>query len=284
MASGLERPARNTSLTTDDEKIIQKCLFNAWNTELVLRLPSYITKDLVKYSNHWAPVQAYYAIYLCLQAYFRSSKDPNVDTHASALRTIASQLRQRKLLLPFWSVICHGTPPHSVHYKNLPPDKSVGKISTLSNVRQADFWDWYGMALRTTRERQLKNKLAEKAVQLKYRTPKGTARRSFTAEMKEEVCTTMPPTTVFDFLYRLRIRSNYEDADAFVLGSLNDEDAVQFHAALCKVTACTMFGFERLVAHKLGKTLMHGIADSFARADKNGLSALSVLQRKAFWL
>lgn len=51
---------------------IKKLLFNSWNTEIVLALPASISTEFIKYANHWSPVQAYYALYLALQAYFRS--------------------------------------------------------------------------------------------------------------------------------------------------------------------------------------------------------------------
>jgi len=97
----LETPARNHKLMSGDETAIRKSLFNCWHTELVLRLPTK-TPDLIRYANHWSPVQAYYAIYLCLRAYLRSYGDGVADTHATTLKTISFQLEQRKLLLPFW--------------------------------------------------------------------------------------------------------------------------------------------------------------------------------------
>jgi len=43
-----------------------------------------------------------------------------------------------------------------------------------------------------------------------YRTKRNKKRRRFTADQKKQFCAQIPATTLFDFFYRLRIRSNYE--------------------------------------------------------------------------
>jgi len=280
-------PSQNHKLTSGDEDVIRKSLFNCWHTELVLRLPTK-TPDLIRYANHWSPVQAYYAIYLCLRAYLRSSGDGVADTHATTLRTISSQLEQRNLLLPFWSVVCSGGSGDAnlknVEYRNLPPGITVRMISSLSTPRVEDFWHWLAMMLRTTRSRNLKSKLEDKNTRKKYATKGGKPRQSYNATQRKEVCASIPATSIFDFFYRLRIRSNYEDADAFLLGSLSDADATVFHRALALVTSCTLFNLERLTAYRLGKTKMDDIVEAFLNADRHGRGLETVSARKQFWI
>jgi len=199
----LETPARNQKLTSGDEAAIRKSLFNCWHTELVLRLPTK-TPDLIRYANHWSPVQAYYAIYLCLRAYLRSSGDGVADTHATTLKTISFQLEQRKLLLPFWNVVCSGGSGDAslkdVEYRNLPSGIRVRAISSLSNPRVQDFWHWLAMMLRTTRSRHLKLRLEDKNTRKKFATKTGTPRQSYSAAQRKEVCASIPATSIFDFL------------------------------------------------------------------------------------
>jgi len=211
LAYGVETPARNHKLKSGDEDAIRKSLFNCWHTELVLRLPTK-TPDLIGYANHWSPVQAYYAIYLCLRAYLRSSGESAADTHVTTLKTISSQLEQRSLLLPFWNVVCFGGSGDAnlknVQYRNLPSSTTIRTISPLANPRSEDFWHWLAMMLRTTRSRHLKSKLEDKNTRKKYATKDGRPRQSYTAAQRKEVCASIPATSIFDFFYRLPLQLN----------------------------------------------------------------------------
>jgi len=51
---------------------VRELLRNAWFTEIQLSLAARLD-DLVGYSNHWAPVQLYYAAYLALRALLLAS-------------------------------------------------------------------------------------------------------------------------------------------------------------------------------------------------------------------
>jgi hypothetical protein len=202
--------------------------------------------------------------------------------------TKASHQNMGLLLLPFWNVTCSGGSGNAtmagVAYDSMPPHITVRKISPLSSPQVSDFWHWLAMMLRTTRSRQLQSKLGDKNTGKKYPTKAGKPRRIYSAVQRKEVCGSIPATSIFDFFYRLRIRSNYEDADAFLLGTLSDTDSKVFHDALALVTSCTLFGLERLIAHRMGKVKMDELTESFVSADKQGRSAKTVSARKNFWI
>lgn len=279
----LEIPQRNTNLSAADEEIVRNSLFNCWNTELVLRLPG-LPPQLHRYSNHWAPVQAYYAIYLCLRAYLKSSGNSNRDSHASGLRELAHQLRDRQLMPPFWNVTSSGeTGISRAAYRNLPDGIRVSNVSSISIPSLATFWNRYAMLLRTTRERQLEARLEEKTTQMKYATKGGKPRKRFSVAQKNQICSELPSTTIFDFFYRLRIRSNYEDANAFLFGNLNDREAKMFHDAVSITTTCTLFCLERLITHRLGRDKMLELVQEFQRGDIRNLSRHTVLARSEHW-
>src|SRR5262249_23221014 len=122
----------------------------------------------------------------------------------------------------------------NVQYRNMPSGIKVRAISTLSNPRVEDFWHWLAMMLRTTRSRHLTSKLEDRNTRKKYATKSGKPRRSYSATQRKDICAAIPATSIFDFFYRLRIRSNYEDADAFLLGSLSDTDATVWQTYLCR--------------------------------------------------
>ena len=234
--SGL-RMLPSTPLTTISGEVldeIKKLLFNAWNTELVLALPGTISGEFTKCANHWSPVQAYYSIYLALQAYFRCRGLTPPRDHSAALSTIAAHLCSQNLFPPFWNVCCEAEPTSKgARYTNLPAGVSIDPINPLTTPAPQDFWNWYGMLLRTTRKRQFAKKLKESGKQ--FRTKAGKTRKRFMAHHKAQVVRGLRPTTIFDFLYRLRVRSNYEDADAFILGTMSQADAEEFNSGLCTV-------------------------------------------------
>ena len=260
---------------------IKKLLFNAWNTELVLVLPSSISREFTKCANHWSPVQAYYSIYLALQAYFRSCRLTPPKDHSAALSTIATHIRNQDLFPPFWNVCCDGEPTSaSARYLKLPNGVSISQISPLTTPRAQDFWDRYGMLLRTTRQRQFEKKLKESGKQ--FRTKRGKPRKRFSPIHKAQVLDGLRPTTVFDFLYRLRVRSNYEDADAFILGTMSQTDAEEFNRGLCALTSTTLFLLELHITARIGGHYFSQFMDEFASAHPLDYSRKTIGARRLF--
>ena len=45
-----------------------------------------------------------------------------------------------------------------------------------------------------------------------------------------------PPTTLFDFFWRLRVRSNYQDVDTFLMSSVGEAWHRDFYESLSAVT------------------------------------------------
>jgi hypothetical protein len=92
---------------------------------------------------------------------------------------------------------------------------------------------------------------------------------------------TMEPTTTFDLLYRLRLRSNYDEADAFLTGALSSWDAEAFHDALCAIVSSTLLTVEIYLAHRVGRgTLEAALRPLTVPAV---IAPHSVEARTAFW-
>ena len=89
----------------------------------------------------------------------------------------------------------------------------------------------------------------------RQRAPKGEYARQDLA---------LSPTTVFDFAWRMRTRSNYGDLAMFYVGTLSPERAQDYAAAIRAFTGATMFLFEALVAQKarrlVAETAIHFIS------------------------
>jgi hypothetical protein len=138
---------------------VRQNLSISWMSELQLVLPSVIgAEGLMRYSNAWAPVHAYYAAYMALQAWFEANQIGGVaDDHTASLRTISTQIRDRKLFPPPWSVLAIGCATRGERaYLHGPVGADVaGNIETLANPRLDDFWPRYGTWLRSTRRARL---------------------------------------------------------------------------------------------------------------------------------
>ena len=72
--------------------------------------------------------------------------------------------------------------------------------------------------------------------------------------------------TLFDFLYRLRIRSNYRDVDDFVSGQLEDADALMYFQSLLSFTQSTMLLLESIIQSMLPLRIYDSHAEMFLRS------------------
>jgi hypothetical protein len=88
-------------------------------------------------------------------------------------------------------------------------------------------------------------------------------------------------TTLFDLLWRLRIRSNYKEGDAFLSGALSADDAGEFHSAMCEIVAATLVTVEIYLAHHTGAANV--LACAKAVPIPGSLTGASVLARTHLW-
>jgi len=229
-----------------DRSTVSKYLRNSWATEMQLRSPA-ANPEMLGVANHWATVQLYYAIYLSLRALFVAAGRNIGPTHRAALRTIAADVKDRSRLFPLpWRVCCTGNTKAPGHrFLCLPDHAQLRELSNLTAVGKDDFWSSYTMLLRTTRNRQIDTLADEWKQQNKKKRLKAGGRA--------EIDGTLPPTTIFDFLYRLRIRSNYSDADSFLQTMEDSESARRFNNSLLRICWCTSLVLENLTSLYLGR-------------------------------
>ena len=231
-------------------------LRNAWFTELQLNLPSKFP-DLVPYSIHWAGVQAYYSVYLLLRAYFYASGQDVPNKHAHTLGAIANEIRSKNAMFPSpWNAFCDDSPAQPI-YGGIPVGVSMVDVSALKNYDLGSAWSWHTMFLKTTRQRQLEKLVDDWKAQQK--------RRRVSPKVKAALIRNLNPTTAFACLYRLRIRSNYEDADSFLLGALQaaPAEAEQFHGSICNIVWDAGLILEALIARHIGKKAYKEILAGF---------------------
>lgn len=237
---------------------IEKQLRNAWLTECQLSQHAENT-EMVSVANHWAPVQLYYAVFLSAQAYTLASGQPLHLTHRSCLRLLASEIKSRPGLFALpWGVSCINATSNSEHgFVGLPTSVKLDRHSTLASPKLELFWNYYCQALRTTRER-----LIEECAK---KWKKQNKRKRLPSGKRLKLDENFHPTTLFDFLYRLRIRSNYQDADSFLLTLEDTEAALEFNRALQCVGFWTCALLETLTSRYLGERRYGEIVTRYCR-------------------
>lgn len=255
-----------------DPNGVQVLLRNAWFTELQIRLVA-AYEDMIPYSNHWAPVQLYYSSYLAARALFLAGGRDVGTQHTPTLRALSGEIRSRPGLFPYpWKLLCDGDPEKgSVRHYPLPDEVEIKQISGLEKF--PSFWDSFGMLLKTTRHRQLRRSIDD--------WKRRERRKRIDTPTRKKLATKLPPTSIFDALYRLRVRSNYSDADTFLLSLENNREAFEFHRALSTLGCYTMCVFELLIAAHVGKRNYDRWTKDFERFDVAGHSRGTLLRR---WL
>lgn len=255
-------------------------LRNAWATEVLLNAPRILgSRDLIGFANLWAPVQAYYAVFEALTALAMtvgSSSPPK--SHQAMLQWAGSRLPEANS--PFvepWTARVLGSPV-AYRYEGF-AGVTIEPISNLAAPRLENAPHLLAKALKTTRREQLDDK---RESWLKACTTKaGTKRRRMPIAEFNANAERFRPTTLFDLLWRLRVRSNYEEGDALLSGALGSRDAAAFHDAMSEIVAATLVTIEIYLAHLVGKDAIEACADALAVSD--GLEGFSVRARVDLW-
>ncbi len=254
---------------------VKKLLFNAWNTELLLNLPASFNRDLLRLSNHWSPVQAYYAVYLALRALIVAKMPQARGDHATTLKTVAINLIRDQDLMPHPLNILRVK-------KGFQPEHACGSVNPLESPSAHDAEKQLGsfkMFLDTTWNRAIEERCEDwKKVNV---LKNGKQRRRLPNGMKTEITERQRPISVFDCLYRIRLRSNYKDADIFLLGSRMDE-VQEYFTSLCSITDKCLYCLEHYLEQALGKQEYQAMVGAFATAGNAmllGKTPFNVLRR-----
>jgi hypothetical protein len=244
---------------------IRGLLLNGWTSELRLNLIDLDDTKRLTLSNHGAPIDAYYATsrhataWLCL----RDGGAP--ETHRGLLNAISAQVTGSRLYPAPWRLHCSALYPQP-GYKCFPSTPHA--CSNLAAT--ADRYDRAAMLLRTTRKRGVEKKVEEEKQKRKLmRAPTGEKQRQ---DGK------LAATTVFDFAWRMRARSNYGDPAMFYVGSLQHTRARTYAAAVRTWTNATMFLFEALIAQR-ARAVLEEAAVHFMSRDRSDLAEVLIIPR-----
>ena len=216
-----------------DVNEVTRILRNAWSTESLLALTGeFATDEIIGTANNWAVVQGYYASYHVSQALFVARGDARANTHETGQSQFAAFWARPSISLPPWSL---GWGPTG--YLNVPNGiEVITPRSPWIGCDDRSCWGLLGMALRTTRNDTIDEQLVmarerkraerrrlwrqQEAARLaegrRARAEPAFPRRpQLTGGEKQQVMDHVRAHGILDYLYRLRIRSNYLDTTMF---------------------------------------------------------------------
>lgn len=271
------KPPTRRTLTPRAGQVLR----NGWATEVLLNSPRALGGgDLVSFANLWAPVQAYYAVFNAFTglAHVVTANPP--QTHARLLTWAATAAGNPNTpFVPPWTARVGGAEGAWAHTEFGPVPLDL-KISNLTAPHANNAPSLLALALRTTRAEQIRDH-REGWIKAQPPTKAGTRRKNLPSAVFAAKSIAMRPTTLYDLLWRLRMRSNYKEGDAFLSGALSAGDAADFHDALCDIVAATMLTVEIYLAHQVGAATL--LACAKAVPIPKTLAARSVLGRTHLW-
>lgn len=259
-----------TPLPAKLHEVVRKSLMNAWGTELILALSgTYATEEeLLRLVNNWGVVQAYYALYHATQALSLARGNERPDSHQKTQRVFLDWWRTRSVEPLSLSVGADGC-------RNGMTVVAVDSQHAWARCTAETAWSLAGLALRTTREDALRDALrkrrddkqraARKAWREDEAQRRAAGRRArrepkfplphLSAAEKDAVFRQLRSYSVMDYLYRLRIRANYEDARMFTEGPDDDVTSRQVHLDLRRVVDTALFATELHVRARVGQSV-----------------------------
>jgi hypothetical protein len=75
----------------------------------------------------------------------------------------------------------------------------------------------------------------------------------------------MRPTTLLDYLYRLRVRSNYEDCTMFIEGPEDPSESREVHRHIQRITSATLLVHELHIRQLIGRDRLARLVDGWLK-------------------
>ncbi len=228
----------------------------ALTLQLMSDLPVDKYSELAFTANIWLPVHSYYAIHgagLALLS-IRMQELPKYITHRHFRSTFTDAVLRRLIPYPF-NGLCEGGPTEeSFSFRNI--DTTVSEAKAQRNMANpalaSNIDDYIGKSLYTTRDRELDDEYKKRQTD-KSRIKQGRTRCNISGEEKERICTKLCATSICDFIYRMRKRSNYANPIMYLSGTNDADSALSHYKDLLRLTEVLIEGINTLIEFYLGK-------------------------------
>lgn len=189
---------------------IGKWFSNAWNTERLLRFQLAMPQEAKHFAVQWAFHQAYYACYCQILALFSAIGLTEI-AHTATIKKFGQLASEKKLPTcigmfadgPMYKIALHGVK------KGQYPSPLYLELDEPSSVENQ-----IAQLLCSTREKALKEK--KDRMGNFFKTKNGKTKKKLTPNDWEKVSEKLGPTTILGYLYRKRIKANYQEIDSLL--------------------------------------------------------------------
>lgn len=232
--------------------------------EAMKQLPIDTYPALAGSANFWAPVQAYYVLHGIGLAVLLSLGVGNPRNHRTFRSLMATHVVAKLFPYPF-NMYCTGDPfpPSGRDTKMHNFTRQMSEVVDVSNLASPDGEKACLLAAKslfTSRKRFLLDKFDEHRNE---RPARGKSRRNLTAMKKQKLSNAAHPSTIVDFLYRIRVRSNYDDPEMFMYGQSDDATASRHYKNLLSlIETCTEL-CKMVIRKKIGDRPFSDLMDQF---------------------
>ena len=223
-----------------------------------MQLPVFDFPDLAPSANLWLPVQAYYAIHGMGIAVLIALGYSIPSNHRKFCAAFSASI-SRFLPYPFCSLCEDG--PKMANFTFPGIKTSPAEIADLSNLAHPEPYTintLIGKSLSTTRSKLLN----EQFYQARHTNVRpGRKYRTLKLSDYENITQKLASTSIVDLLYRMRLRSNYEDTDLYFAGFEDLDRATAHNRALTYVTNLLVIGMRSILCKRMTSNVME-ILDS----------------------
>lgn len=200
------------------------------------------------------PIEAYAAVTHAAHAYAVASHQAVPHRPAATRRLLAKEVGRGLFPYP-WDATCDGCPQLGTHaFDGIEEDRPV---LSWTKPDPGSSRGRYAMFLRTTRQKELERRFA---IERRARVRPGRTRAVLPRAEKERIAETLVPTTLFDALWRMRVRAG---EGAFAVAS--EASGRAFGDALVIVADATCAALEGAMAAYGGRELLAEVAESHVR-------------------
>jgi hypothetical protein len=241
---------------TCSDAALKQYLSNGWTTEALLKqnLNSF-ADDALKNSLVWAFPQAYYSVFSVSLGYFQVAGFTDGQKHASLIRKFGDEANLGHYPRNTSFLACGGIERKRTF-------RNCSKVALASPLHfdafDIDVIDTHiAGLLSATRKADLRDRLLDR----KLKTKSGKLKRKFTEAEYASADDKLGYTSVLSFLYRKRIKSNYQDIDSILSAELK---ADEIFPRIIQVVACLNAIHEAYIARAIGRNAYTDILDSLS--------------------
>lgn len=236
-----------------DSRYLKRFLYIGWNTEFLLSYnDTNFDTEILRISNQWKPIQAYYSVYSLAEAAIYCL-DSKAESHSSCLKRISEYLVRKSNIKDIkpWGLAFEGYKGNkrvsrTISPINFPPGLSIPNALKRKNVSPLES---IACCLRAEHRNRIDEWERPKGAVYKYKYDPGL-------------------TTFLHFLYRLRIKSNYKDVELFMVNA-PDNKIKSFSDNLSFLVKFTNGLLEMLIIRRYGKKGFIKLAGNFLEKNED---------------